>query len=96
MDYHFDKSKEYQQRVSVALGDDTGNTPAARLVQDLVAMLPAVSNAHAQVGVTDEMLKEFTQWMFENNLPRYNSLSPKDFGSAEDIYGMMTKPLDEL
>mmetsp|Transcript_28131 Transcript_28131/g.51939 ORF Transcript_28131/g.51939 Transcript_28131/m.51939 type:complete len:450 (-) Transcript_28131:157-1506(-) len=96
MDYHFDKSKEHQQRVSVALGDDTGNTPAARLVQDLVAMLPAVSNAHAQVGVTDEMLKEFTQWMFENNLPRYNSLSPKDFGSAEDIYGMMTKPLDEL
>ena len=45
--------------------DDTDNTPVERLVQDLVAMLPAVSNEHVHVGMTDEMLREFVQWMFE-------------------------------
>eukprot|EP00571_Detonula_confervacea_P007665 CAMPEP_0172321242 /NCGR_PEP_ID=MMETSP1058-20130122/42794_1 /TAXON_ID=83371 /ORGANISM="Detonula confervacea, Strain CCMP 353" /LENGTH=401 /DNA_ID=CAMNT_0013036695 /DNA_START=150 /DNA_END=1355 /DNA_ORIENTATION=- len=94
MDYHYDKSKEYQQRISAALGDE--NTLATKLVRDLVATLPAVSNEHAQVKVTDEMLKELTQWMFENNLERFNSLSPKEFESVEDIYGMMTKPLADL
>ena len=68
--------------------DDTDNTPVERLVQDLVAMLPTMSNEHAQMGVTDKMLREFAQWMFENHFQRYNSLSPKDFG--------MTRPLDEL
>jgi hypothetical protein len=94
MDYHYDKSKEYQQRISAALGDE--NTLVTKLVRDLVATLPAVSNEHAQVKVTDEMLKELTQWMFENNLQRFNNLSPKEFESVEDIYGMMTKPLADL
>ncbi|KAL7530826.1 hypothetical protein ACHAXR_005727 [Thalassiosira sp. AJA248-18] len=94
MDYHYDSSKEYQRRISAALGDE--NTRAPRLVQDLVATLPTVSSEHLQVKVTDEMVKEITQWMFENNLARYNALSPKAFTSAEDIYGMMTKPLDQL
>ena len=94
MDYHYEKSKELQHRISAALGNSDVRAP--RLVRDLVKTLPTVANEHSQVGVTDEMLEEFTEWMFANHLSRYNSLSPKEFGSAEDIYGMMTKPLDEL
>eukprot|EP00242_Pyramimonas_sp_CCMP2087_P010705 CAMPEP_0198217132 /NCGR_PEP_ID=MMETSP1445-20131203/61766_1 /TAXON_ID=36898 /ORGANISM="Pyramimonas sp., Strain CCMP2087" /LENGTH=406 /DNA_ID=CAMNT_0043893677 /DNA_START=166 /DNA_END=1386 /DNA_ORIENTATION=- len=94
MDYHCEDSKDYQKRISVVLGD--GDVSAARLVTDLVAMLPAVRHEHAEAKVTDEMLKEFTQWMADNHLARLNSLSPKKFGGADDIYGMLTKPLEEL
>ena len=94
MDYHYDKSTEYQKRIAAALGDE--NTPAPQLVRDLVATLPDVAREHSEVKVTDEMLKELTTWMFENNSARYNNLSPKEFTSAEDIYGMMTKPQQTL
>ena len=94
MDYHYEKSMEYQKLISQALGDE--NTPAPKLVRDLVSKLPAVSNEHSQVNVSDEMLQELTKWMSENHLDRYNLLCPKEFTCAEDIYGMMTKPLAEL
>lgn len=94
MDSHYEKSEELQKRISAAMGD--ASTPAPRLVRDLAGSLPGVSHEHAQVKVTDDMLVEFTQWMFENNLPRYNGLSPKEFSSVDDIRGMMTKPLNEL
>ena len=94
MDSHYEESEELQKRISAAMGD--ASTPAPRLVRDLARSLPGVSHEHAQVDVTDELLKNFTQWMFDNHLPRYNSLSPKGFSSVDDIRGMMTKPLDEL
>lgn len=94
MDSHYEKSEELQKRISAAMGD--ASTPAPRLVRDLAGSLPGVSHEHTQVNVTDDMLGEFTQWMFDNHLPRYNSLSPKGFSRVDDILGMMTKPLDEL
>mmetsp|Transcript_9220 Transcript_9220/g.15376 ORF Transcript_9220/g.15376 Transcript_9220/m.15376 type:complete len:95 (+) Transcript_9220:2-286(+) len=94
MDYHSEKSNDLQKRIAAALGDESVKAPI--LVRDLVSTLPGVSNAHEQVKVSDDMLKEFTEWMFANHIARYNALSPKEFTSAEDIYGMMTKPLEEL
>ena len=94
MHYHKDASKEHQNRISAVLGDV--NTSAPRLVRDLAAMLPGVSKNHADAGVTDAMLKEFSQWEFENNLPRINQLSPKELTSAEDIYGMLSEPLENM
>ena len=94
MDYHYDKSKKYQRMISEALGEP--NTPAPRLVRDLVATLPAVSTEHSHAGVTEEMLKEFAEWGFNNSLEKYNNLSPREFLSFEDIYGTLTKPLAEL
>lgn len=94
MDSHYEKSEELQKRISAAMGD--ASTPAPRLVRDLAGSLPGVSHEHTQVNVTDDMLGEFTQWMFDNHLPRYNSLSPKGFSRVDDILGMMTKPLDKL
>jgi hypothetical protein len=78
--------------------DDAAATPspAPRLVRDLVAALPGVRCEHAQVGVTEDMLREFSLWLFENHIERLNVLSPKSFRSADDIYRMMTKPLVDL
>ena len=94
MDYHYINSREYQQRISAALG--TENKPAPQIVRDLIASLPEVKNEHIQVDVTSEMLLEFTQWMFDNHNARYTVLSPRKFESAEDMYNMMTKPLKDL
>jgi len=94
MAYHYSESKELQQRISVALGDES--TPAPRLVRDLAARLPGVSHEHSTVGVSGDTLTDFMQWMFEGSLARYNTLSPKDFESVEDIRDMMTKPLEDL
>jgi len=94
MEYHRPVSGELQKRISAALGDE--GTPAPRLVRNLVATLPAVSTEHEQAKVTDEMVKEFTQWMFDSSLKRYNTLSPKEFTTVDDIYGMLTKPLADL
>lgn len=97
MDYHYDQSKEYQKRIAVALGGSADDGVAApRLVCDLVAMLPGVSTEHIQEKVTDDMVQEHAQWIMDNHIKRYNQLSPKDFGSVEDIVRMMTKPLAEL
>jgi len=96
LDYHCEVSRVYQRGIAEALGGDIETTTAAKLVRELVATLPAVKNEHAQVGVTEEMLKEFTEWMWENAWSRYNALSPKDFESVEDMYGMLTKPLVDL
>ena len=94
MHYHKDASAEYQSRISIALGDP--NIPASRLVRDLAALSPGVSINHSDVGVTDEMLKEFSQWEFENNLARINQLSPKKLESAGDIYATLSEPLENL
>ena len=94
MHYHKVESAEYQSRISAALGD--ADIPASRLVRDLAAILPGVSVNHSDAGVTDEMLKEFSQWEFENNLARINQLSPKKLESADDIYAMLSEPLENL
>ncbi|KAL9189812.1 hypothetical protein ACHAXT_009487 [Thalassiosira profunda] len=94
MDYHCPQSKELQRDIAEVLGD--ADAPAPRLVRDLVATLPGVNCEHSQVGVLDELLRQFTDWMFKNHLERYNELSPREFTCVEDIYGMMTKPLAEL
>ncbi|KAL7524855.1 hypothetical protein ACHAWF_001111 [Thalassiosira exigua] len=94
LDYHRAESGEHQRRISEALGD--AEAPAPRLVRELVASLPTVKGEHAEVGVTDEMLKEMTEWMATNHLQRYNNLSPRKFGNAGEIYEMMTKPLADL
>ena len=39
--------------------------------RDLAATLPEVKSEHDDVGVTDEMLKEFCKWAFENHVGRY-------------------------
>ena len=94
MHYHEDVSKEYQDCISTVLGD--ANASAPRLVRDLAVMLPGVSKNHADAGVTDAMLKEFSRWEFENHLSRINQLSPKRLTSADDIYGMLSEPLENL
>lgn len=94
MHYHLSESKEYQDRISKALGSPSA--PAPRLVRDLAAMLPGVSKNHADVGVTNEMLKEFCQWEYDNHIARINQLSPKELKNAEDIYGMLSEPLNNL
>ena len=71
-------------------------TPAPRLVRDLVATLPGVYSEHAQAGVTESMLREFAHWMFENHIGRLDALCPRSFRNADDIYGMLTKPLSDL
>ncbi len=102
MDYHYENTKEYQERISVALsgGDKTSTTttttPAPRLLRDLIRMLPGVKHEHDQVNVTNDMLRELTTWMYDNHLERYNVLCPRKFTCVEDIYGMMTKSLDDL
>ena len=94
MAYHYDVSKKHQQSISKAFGNE--NVPAYKLVRDLAATLPEVKSEHDDVGVTDEMLKEFCKWAFENHVGRYNALCPKEFTSANDVYNMMTKPLADL
>ena len=69
MAYHYDVSKKYQQSISKAFGYE--NVPAYKLVRDLAATLPEVKSEHDDVGVTDEMLKEFCKWAFENHVGRY-------------------------
>lgn len=102
MDYHYENTKEYQERISLALsgGDETSTTtaatPAPRLLRDLIRMLPGVKHEHDQVNVTNDMVRELTTWMFDNHLERYNVLCPRKFTCVEDIYGMMTKSLDDL
>ena len=94
MAYHYDVSMKHQQSISKAFGNE--NVPAYKLVRDLAATLPEVKSEHDDVGVTDEMLKEFCKWAFENHVGRYNALCPKEFTSANDVYNMMTKPLADL
>jgi alcohol dehydrogenase class IV len=94
MRYHQSASKVYQERISAALGDTY--TPAPQLVRDLAATLPGVSKNHADAGVTDDMLREFSKWEFENHIDRINQLSPKELKSSDDIYGMLSAPLESL
>ena len=94
MNYHYPKSKEYQQLISKALGNE--NVPATQLIRDLVSTLPGVKNEHSQMDITNEMLKEFSQWGFDNHIARYNTLCPREFESSDDIYDMITKPLADL
>ncbi|KAL7478519.1 hypothetical protein ACHAW6_004282 [Cyclotella cf. meneghiniana] len=94
MHYHRDHSKEYQDRISAVFGDPS--VPAPRLISALAAKLPGVSKNHIEENVTDEMLKEFSQWEFDNHIVRLNQLSPKEFKTAEDIYGMLTESLEKL
>lgn len=94
MHYHYSASKEYQDLISAALGSP--DVPAPRLVRDLASILPGVSKNHVDAGVSDDMLKEFSQWEFDNHLARINQLSPKELSSTDDIYGMLAKPLENL
>ena len=94
MNYHYPKSKENQKLISKALGNE--NIPASQLIRDLVSTLPGVKNEHTQMDITNEMLKEFTQWGFDNHTARYNTLCPREFESSDDIYNMITKPLADL
>jgi alcohol dehydrogenase class IV len=98
MDYHYEQTKEYQKRVSIALcgGNESTSIPAPILIRDLIRLLPGVKHEHDQVNVTNDMLRELTTWMFANHLDRYNVLCPRKFASVEDIYEMMTKSLDDL
>ncbi len=98
MDYHYEQTKEYQKRVSIALsgGDETTTIPAPLLIRDFIRKLPGVKHEHDQVSVTNDMLRELTIWMFTNHLDRYNVLCPRKFESSEDIYKMMTKSLDDF
>jgi hypothetical protein len=98
MDYHYKETMEYQKRISIALsgGDETVTTPAPQLLRDLIKILPGVKHEHDQVNVTNDMLRELATWMFENHLERFNILCPRKFTCVEDIYGMMTKSLDDL
>lgn len=98
MDYHFEKTMEYQKRISIVLsgGDEMTTIPAPRLIRDLIRMLPGVKHEHDQVNVTNEMLRELSTWMFSNHLDRYNVLCPRKFTREKDIYEMMTKSLDDL
>lgn len=99
MDYHYEQTMEYQKRISMALsgGDESiANTPAPQLLRDLIKMLPGVKHEHDQVNVTNDMLRELATWMFENHLERFNVLCPRKFTCVEDIYGLMTKSLDDL
>jgi len=99
MDYHYEQTMEYQKRISMALsgGDESiSNTPAPQLLRDLIKMLPGVKHEHDQVNVTNDMLRELATWMFENHLERFNVLCPRKFTCVEDIYGLMTKSLDDL
>ena len=94
MHYHKKESKEYQQSISAAFGDASISAP--RFVRDLAAILPGVLKHHCDAGVTDDMLKDFSKWEFENHLARINQLSPKEFGTAENIYTMLSEPLENL
>jgi alcohol dehydrogenase class IV len=94
MNYHKEMSKDHQARISEVLGDADVHAP--RLVSALAAKCPGVSKDHKDENVTDEMLKEFSHWEYDNHLARLNQLSPKEFGSAEDVYGMLSQPLDNL
>ncbi|KAL3802410.1 hypothetical protein HJC23_007235 [Cyclotella cryptica] len=94
MHYHRENSKEYQDRISAVFGD--ASVPAPRLIRDLAAKLPGVSKNHNDENVTDEMLKEFSRWEFDNHIARLNQLSPKEFRTADDIYGMLAEPLEKL
>jgi maleylacetate reductase len=98
MDYHYKETMEYQKRISITLsgGDETVTTPAPQLLRDLIKILPGVKHEHDQVNVTNDMLRELATWMFENHLERFNILCPRKFTCVEDIYGMMTKSLDDL
>ena len=102
LDYHIGNSGGQQLLISAALSGGGGGgaadaaAPAPRLVRDLVATLPGVLSEHAQAGVTEGMLRELADWLFENHAGRLNSLCPRSFQSADDIYGMMTKPLSDL
>ena len=57
----------------------------------MVSKLPSVMSEHSQAGVTDVMLREFTVWMYENHLARYNTLNPRKFTSADDLFDLLTK-----
>jgi alcohol dehydrogenase class IV len=94
MHYHLSASKEYQDRISAALGN--ADVPAPRLVRELAATLPGVSKNHADAGVTEDMLREFSKWEFAQHIDRINQLSPKRLESPDDIYGMLSTPLESL
>ena len=90
LNYHRDASLEHQKRISDALGDS--EVPAPRLVSDLGASLPGVSKEHAEEDVTPHMLREFADYEYNHHIDRLNQLSPKPFGSAEEIFDMLTFP----
>lgn len=94
MQYHLEKSKEYQVDISKCLG--AVGTPAPRLVRDLIAKLPGVSKEHAEENVTDEMIREFAVWEWKNHSGRLNQLSPKPFGGVDDVFRMLTLPLEDI
>eukprot|EP00562_Extubocellulus_spinifer_P001420 CAMPEP_0178483550 /NCGR_PEP_ID=MMETSP0696-20121128/7294_1 /TAXON_ID=265572 /ORGANISM="Extubocellulus spinifer, Strain CCMP396" /LENGTH=432 /DNA_ID=CAMNT_0020111075 /DNA_START=42 /DNA_END=1341 /DNA_ORIENTATION=- len=94
LNHHGDASLEHQKRISDALGDS--GVPAPRMVSGLVSSLPGVSKEHAEEGVTPYMLREFADYEYNHHIDRVSQLSPKPFGSAEEIFDMLTFPLGEL
>jgi hypothetical protein len=65
-------------------------------VSTLVAGLPGVSKEHAEENVTTEMLQSFADYEYDEHIDRLNALSPEPFKSRQDIFDMLTFPLDEL
>ena len=97
--HHRRASREHQKRISEALGgdvDDADESSAPRLVSTLVAGLPGVSKEHAEENVTTEMLQSFADYEYDEHIDRLNALSPEPFKSRQDIFDMLTFPLDEL
>ena len=95
MDYHCEESKEQQDLIAAVLNEngDGSRKSAARLVTDLVATLPALSRDHSDAGVDVETLREFAE---TRPLERFNKLSPKPFKDSDDVYEMLTHPLDQI
>jgi alcohol dehydrogenase class IV len=100
--YHREESSVYQKSISKVLLDNGDGEeqsdlpPASKLLSDLVATLPGVAKDHADAKVDEEMLRVFAEDMYNQHGARLNSLCPKPFGSAEDILGMFTLPIEKL
>lgn len=96
MSHHVEGSAAAQKRIAAVLtagsSDDTEKS-AAQLVTELVKTLPGVARDHADAGVDVATLREFAE---SRPLERFNTLSPTPFTSADDVYSMLTRPVDQL
>mmetsp|Transcript_27938 Transcript_27938/g.42793 ORF Transcript_27938/g.42793 Transcript_27938/m.42793 type:complete len:405 (-) Transcript_27938:77-1291(-) len=93
--YHREDSLEHQKRISEALGKYDGEA-APSLISELVATLPGVAKDHADTKVDTQMLKDFSDFMYEKHGAKLNRLSPKPFESAEGFFDMLTLPLESI
>jgi len=98
--HHYEGSKEHQDRIAAVLAESSGKDndevskkSAAYLVKELVSMLPGVAQDHSDAGVDVETLRDFVDKL---PIERFNKLSPTPFKDLDDVYNMLTRPLDQL